>query len=193
MPASLSGSRGFAAALFIATLLVPFRATNAEQLPASLRGTWRIERILPTTNQGCWAPHEAASLVGSTLTYSQNEMRWRGGVVRLDDIFTRQVSARQFSNENAGPEHPASFEQLGILGEVVTEVDMQHSDAAVLPASTEIPGDAVMIVGPDRIVVSACGVYFDAVRPSPRRHGAQRALSSSVTGTRAQGTRSSGR
>lgn len=168
MSASVGGRSYCMAALLVGFLLLPFGRANAEQLPALLRGSWRIERILPTTNQGCWTRQDAESLVGTKLTYSQNEMRWRGGVVRLDDIFTREVSGAEFSKENAGPEQPASFAQLGIQADAVTEVDMQHADAAILPASTEIPGDAVMMVAPDRIVVSACGVYFEAVRPGTR-------------------------
>ena len=164
MSASLGGSGYCVTALLVATFLVPFMAAKAEQLPATLRGSWRIERILPTTNSGCWTREQAKSLVGSTLTYSQNEMRWRGGAVRLDDIYTRELSGEKFRRENAGAEKPANFEQLGIRADAVTEVDMQHPDAAVLPASTEIPGDSVLVVAPDRIVVSACGVYFEAAR-----------------------------
>lgn len=168
MSASFSGGSYGMAALLVASFLVPLRAATAEQLPASLHGNWRIERILPTTNSGCWPREEARSLVGSMLTYSQNEMRWRGGAVALDDIYTREVSGAQFQRENSGAERPASFEQLGIRRDAVTEVDMQHPDAAVLPASTEIPGDSVLMVAPDRIVVSACGVYFEATRPNSR-------------------------
>jgi hypothetical protein len=46
----------------------------------------------------------------------------------------------------------------------VTEVDIQHEDSDVLPASTAVPGDSVLLAGPNRIVVSACGVYFEATR-----------------------------
>ena len=143
-------------------------AARSEQLPASLRGTWRITRILPTTNSGCWTRNDAESLVGSTLTYGQYEMRWRGGGVPLYDIDTRVVSAAEFRKENDGPVRPASFTQLGVREAALTEVDMQHEDAAVLPASTEIPGDSVLMVAPDRIVVSACGVYYEAARVGSR-------------------------
>ncbi|HZQ43935.1 MAG TPA: hypothetical protein VFA99_11820 [Acidobacteriaceae bacterium] len=151
------------AALAIGLFSSTASTARAEQLPASLRGTWRITRILPTTNSGCWTREQAQSLVGTTLTYSQNQMRWRGGVVPLEDIYTRVVSAEDFSKENAGAE-PASFAQLGVRAAELTEVDMQHEDAAVLPASTEIPGDSVLMVAPDQIVVSACGVYYEATR-----------------------------
>ena len=166
------GQRKWMAALILATSTAAFSATTfsarAEQLPAGLRGTWRIARILPTTNSGCWTRGDAESLVGSTLTYGQYEMRWRDGAVRLYDIDTRVVSAAEFRKENDGPVRPASFAQLGVRASALTEVDMQHEDAAVLPASTEIPGDSVLMVGPDRIVVSACGVYYEATRVGSR-------------------------
>lgn len=89
-------------------------------------------------------------------------MRWRGGQVPLEDINTRQVTDREFRKENAG----ADFEQLGIHSPKVLEVDLQHEDADITGASTEVPGDSVLLVGPGRIVVSACGVYFEAMRPT---------------------------
>ena len=156
------------AALIAAISVTTFSSARAEQLPSSLRGAWRITRILPTTNSGCWTHEQGRTLLGSTLTYAQNEMRWRGGVVRLDDIDTREVTADDFRRENAGSEEPASFAQLGVRAAAVTEVDMQHEDADVLPASTEIPGDSVLMVAPGRIVVSACGVYYEATRVGSR-------------------------
>ena len=161
------GHRLWMAALSVAvfsSLCFVDSVARAEQLPASLRGMWRIARVLPTTNSGCWTRAEGESLVGSTLTYAQTWMRWRGGVVRLDDIYTRNVSAAEFRKENGGLKRAASFAQLGVSAAALTEVDMQHEDAAVLPASTEIPGDSVLMVAPDRIVVSACGVYYEATR-----------------------------
>ncbi|HEV2577899.1 MAG TPA: hypothetical protein VGU25_11885 [Acidobacteriaceae bacterium] len=155
------GQRFWMAALFAAVSSCTVSTARAEQLPASLRGTWRITRILPTTNSGCWTREQAQSLVGTTLTYGQSSMRWRGGLVPLEDIYTRVVSAEDFSKENAAPQ-PASFAQLGVRAAELVEVDMQHEDAAVLPASTEIPGDSVLMVAPGRIVVSACGVYYEA-------------------------------
>ncbi len=158
------GQRLWVAALFIAVSGSMISIARAEQLPGSLRGTWRITRILPTTNSSCWTREQAQSLVGTTLTYSQNEMRWRGGVVPLQDVFTRELGAAEFRDENKGSEQPATFAQLGVRAAALTEVDMQHEDAAVLPASTEVPGDSVLMVAPDRIVVSACGVYYEAAR-----------------------------
>jgi len=136
----------------------------AAPLPRPLEGTWRITRVLPTTNRSCWNQEQALPLVGSTLTYSAKSMRWRGGDVPLLGITTRSLTAEQFRKENSGPQTPADFAQLGIHAPAVTEVDMQHDDADITGASTEVPGDSVLLVSPARIVVSACGVYFEATR-----------------------------
>jgi hypothetical protein len=133
-------------------------------LPRSLAGTWRITRLLPTTNSTCWTRQQAEPLLGSTLTYSPSFMRWRGGKIEVTDISLREVTNNVFRQENDGPESPADFSQLGIRSRTVTEVDLQHEDAAVMPASTAVPGDSVLLVAPNRIVVSACGVYFEATR-----------------------------
>jgi len=133
-------------------------------LPHALAGTWRITRVLPTTNSTCWSRQDAMPLVGTTLTYRPSSMHWRGGQVPLTDVSLRQVTDEEFRQENAGPESPADFSQLGIHAHAVTEVDLQHEDSDVLPASTAVPGDSVLLVAPNRIVVNACGVYFEATR-----------------------------
>jgi len=173
--------------LAAALLLATATSVLAEPLPASLRGSWRIVRILPTTNTGCWTPQQAASLVGSILTYRQDAMRWRGGQVPLQDIDTRTLTAAEFRKENAGPTHPASFAQLGIHSSTVTEVDLQHEDAYILEGSTEVPGDSILMVSPTRIIVSACGVYFEATRLNSSRPATDRASETHSTHSRTTG------
>ncbi len=151
----------------LSTALVLFLAANtltAEQLPGRLQGSWHITRVLPTTNSACWGRGQAEPLLGSTLTYRDDSLRWRGGSVPLEDVTTRTVTDNVFQQENRGAESPASFAQLGIHTHAVTEVDLQHEDADITGATTEVPGDSVLLAGPNRIVVSACGVYFEATR-----------------------------
>ncbi len=147
-----------------ALLAVGSLATSAEPLPPSVAGSWRITRVLPTTNIGCWSPDQAKDLVGSTLTYGSSSMRWHGGEVTLEGVSTRQVTAAQFRKETASSGDGADFAQLGIRSARVLEVDMQHEDMDITGASTEVPGDSVLVVSPNRIVVSACGVYMEATR-----------------------------
>ena len=146
----------------------------AEPLPSRLSGTWRITRVLPTSNTACWDKTEAEPLLGSTLTYRDDSLHWRGGSVPLEDITTRLVSDADFRKENGGGETPATFSQLGIHARSVLEVDLQHEDADVTGATTEIPGDSVLLAGANRIVVSACGVYFEATRAAGLAHSSLR-------------------
>lgn len=145
-------------------------SVSAEPLPGRLGGTWRIIRVLPTTNTACWGREQAQPLLGSTLTYRGDSLRWRGGSVPLEDITTRFVSDAEFSRENHGGETPATFSQLGIHARSVLEVDLQHADADITGATTEVPGDSVLLAGSNRIVVSACGVYFEATRSAGLTH-----------------------
>ncbi len=142
---------------------------TAEPLPSRLEGTWRITRVLPTTNSACWGKDQAALLLGSTLTYRDNSLRWRGGTVPLEGVTTRFLTDADFRRENTGAT-PASFAQLGIRSRGVLEVDLQHEDADITGATTEVPGDSVLLAGPSRIIVSACGVYFEATRAASLTH-----------------------
>ena len=157
--------------LKLAAVLPLVAATlSAEPLPLRLGGAWRITRVLPTTNTACWDKQQAQPLLGSTLNYRDDSLRWRGGSVPLEGIATRTVSEATFAHENNRGEAPATFAQLGIHAHSVLEVDLQHEDADITGATTEVPGDSVLLAGPNRIVVSACGVYFEAIRVGGLTH-----------------------
>jgi hypothetical protein len=156
--------------LLAAALCVASLSIAAEQLPPQLAGVWKITRVLPTKNTACWDASQAQPLVGSTLEYRDEAMRWRGGEVPLQGIVVRNVTAEDFRKENASLGEPPAFADLGIHAQRVTEVDMQHEDADITGATTEVPGDSVLIVAPNRIVVSACGVFFEATRTAVLMH-----------------------
>jgi hypothetical protein len=140
-------------------------ALAQDPMPPQVRGSWKIVRMLPTKNEGCW--EGAKSLVGTTLTYRTNVMRWQGGEVPLTGVVTRTVTADDFQQETEQSwGTPLKLSELKIMSPKVTEVDLQHEDADVTGATTEVPGDAVMLVGRNTIVVSACGTFFEATRMS---------------------------
>ncbi len=145
-------------------VLMEALAGGAQTLPSQLAGSWKITRVMPTHNTACWDATQAQPLLGSTLYYSSTAMRWRGGEVPLQGITMRMVTGAQFKKENSGDDGAADFMQLGIRSGSVLEVNMQHEDADITGATTEVPGDSVLIAGQNRIVVSACGVFFEARR-----------------------------
>lgn len=152
-------------------------ASAQERLPQQVAGTWRITKVLPVRPTACWTEAKAQPLVGSELRYGQTEMRWQGGAVPLSGVTTRVVTPEVFEKENAGDGAGLTMEELGIRPRKVLEVNMQHEDMDITGATTEVPGDSVMVAGPGRIVVSACGVYLEA-----RRLGAGRGLETSAVG-----------
>ena len=136
-------------------------AAHAQAMPVSITGSWRIVKILPTHNTPCWDPDRAKTLLGSTLKYRQGAMTWQGGEVEIPEALSRELSKRKFQDE-----YKVDLAELGIHTEPVTEIDLQHEDADITGATTEVPGDTIVLAGPNRIVVSACGVFYEAVRAS---------------------------
>ena len=143
---------------FIAGLFAASDA-SAQAMPASITGKWRIVKILPTHNPQCWDEVRAKSLVGSTLVYQAHAMVWSGGAVPISDALSRTLSRRKYKDE-----YQVDLPELGIVAGSVEEIDLQHEDADITGATTEVPGDTIVIAGPGRIVVSACGVFYSAVR-----------------------------
>ena len=150
-------------ALALATLCA---SSRAQAIPASVAGRWRIVKIIPTKNVQCWDEARAKMLVGSTLFYRAHAMVWQGGTESITEALTRTISRRDFQGE-----YTVSFDELGIHAESITEIDLQHEDADVTGGSTEVPGDTIVLTGPGRIVVSACGVFYSAVRVTAKPAG----------------------
>ena len=153
--------RGWAVGLALAVMC---GGAWGQEMPQALRGEWRIVKILPTKNASCWDEARARELVGSRLRYEEGKMTWMGGTVDVSDTYPRTLTAQAFRGE-----YKVGLEELGIRAGVVTEFDLQHEDADVTGSTTEVPGDTVVLAGPGRIVVSACGVFYSAVRATPGR------------------------
>lgn len=139
---------------------LPVRARAQEALPREVAGVWWITRVLPVHAAGaCWTEKQAEPLVGSLLTYTGSSMRWRGGVVPLTGVTTRMVGIADLAEEAPRGDPNLKLADLGFSEARVREVNLQHDDADITGATTEVPGDSVLLAGPGRLVLSACGVY----------------------------------
>jgi hypothetical protein len=158
----------------ILLLLGLLRTTPAQTLPKELWGTWVVRRHVPTTTISCWGEKEAKTLIGTEVEYSATLFRWNKVVTKNPDAKTTTITADQFHDENSGGSTNGSqvtFRQLGIKADKVTQVMVQHPDAKITEATTEIPGDTVLIKDENTIIFSVCQVYFEAKRRvSPARN-----------------------
>ena len=145
--------------LFVTALALSGTVAHAQAMPGAIAGHWRIVRILPTKNPTCWDSRKARTLVGTTLHYEPQRLTWHGGPVPISDALTRNLSSRRFQDE-----YKLDPSDLGLRRPVVQEIDLQHEDADITGATTEVPGDTILVAGPGRIVVSACGVFYSAIR-----------------------------
>ncbi len=139
----------------------------AQSIPKEIWGKWTIKRELPTRTISCWGDADARKIIGTQIEYSDKFFRWDGVVTNDPTVDTRVLTADQFSRENSSPSSNGSqvdFHQLGIFAKQAREISIRHQPARVSRATTEIPGDSVLVKGPDTIVFSVCSVYFEAKR-----------------------------
>jgi hypothetical protein len=145
----------------IALLLVALSTASlsAQSMPASIVGKWRITRVLPTTNPQCWDRDRAKTLIGTLLTYQPHAITWQGGPATISEALTRTLSRRKFQDE-----YKVDLPEIGISALSITEIDLQHEDADFTGATTEVPGDTILLAGPGKLVVTVCGVFYAATR-----------------------------
>src|ERR1019366_2196121 len=139
----------------------------ARDVPAELRGRWVITRELPATTISCWGTDQAKALIGTEIQYTVDSFRWKDKIVNHPKIEAAIVSAQQFHDENSGHGtngSEVSFGQLGIRSPDPTQITLDHPPFEITRATTEIPGDAVLLKDKKIIVFSICNLYFEAKR-----------------------------
>jgi hypothetical protein len=140
---------------------------TAQNIPQELVGKWAIQRELPTKTISCWGEKAAKAIIGSEIEYSVDAFRWKTFVVNRPKVEVRIVSADRFERDNSSPSvkgSRVSFRELGIDAPEATQVTIEHSPAKISRATTEIPGDLLLVKNKNTIVFSVCNVYFEAKR-----------------------------
>jgi len=148
-------------------LLCLVMTAAAQEIPKELLGKWQIVRVLPTSTGVCWGEKEAQAIVGTEIEYSPSALRWKDLITRYSGISVREISAQQFHDENSFQSRNSSqitFAQLGIEKAKTIEIGIKHPAGDVTGATTEIPGDSVLLKDQNTIVFSLCSFYFTAER-----------------------------
>jgi hypothetical protein len=156
----------------LAILALAAFGASAEPIPNILWGKWTIKRILPTTSISCWDDKQARVLIGTELEYASDFFRWKTTITKNPQVETRTIMAEEFHNENSGRGRLSShvtFAQIGIKEPKVVQIEIKHNPAEITGGTTEIPGDLVVVKNPNTIVLSACGVFFEATRITNRK------------------------
>lgn len=144
--------------------------SSAQNFPQELVGKWLIKRDLPTRTICCWSEKEARAIIGTEIEYTADSFRWKNIVVKNPIVELTVVTAEQFQRDNSSPSvngSQVSFRQLGIDAAKVKQVNINHDPAEITGATTEIPGDVVLLKDRNTVIFSVCNVYFEAKRLRP--------------------------
>ncbi|MDQ6704365.1 MAG: molybdate ABC transporter substrate-binding protein [Acidobacteriota bacterium] len=144
-------------------------------IPLEIRGTWVIRKVLPTRTISCLGGKKSQALLGTELEYRPESFRWNTTTVRSLGSSVIRIDARQFAENNSGGGSDGSrvnLSQLGIVAPAVKQIVIRHPDMTIkngpLKDRSEIPGDVLLVKGPDALVFQVCNVYFEADRkPKP--------------------------
>jgi len=142
-------------------------APVSHEIPAALRGEWVITRLIPTRTISCWDSRDAKKLLRTTLHYGTDSFQWKDRGVPNTDVTMQSMTAFQFRDAYSGggaADSKIDFAQLGIRAPSATIVTLSHPDANITGATTEIPGDWVLLKNESTIVISVCNLYFEAHR-----------------------------
>ena len=162
----------------------------AAQMPQELIGKWVVQRVIPTGTISCWGEEDANGIIGSQIEYTPDSFRWKSTLVEHPALEVRVVSAEQFERENSSPSvngSQVSFRQLGIDTHETRQVSINHQPAEITKATTEIPGDEVLLKNDDSIVFSVCNLYFEAKRHRPSDSEIEAAIAKLGENTDAKG------
>jgi hypothetical protein len=153
--------------LLCSLVLLAGGVATAQNIPQELYGKWAIQRELPTRTISCWGEKEAKAIIGSEIEYAADSFRWKTVMVDRPRVEVKVVSADQFEHENSSPSvngSQVSFRQLGIHAPEAKQVTIGHPPAEITKATTEIPGDLLLVKNRNTIIFSVCNVYFEAKR-----------------------------
>jgi hypothetical protein len=141
---------GFALVLVVAPLLTA-------QIPArTIYGSWKIKRIIPTSNIQTSAD-DAKKYLGMEIVYSAEEFKFNGEAVEHPKYKTGRITADTFYEQYRAP-----LKELGVTRAAVATVEVQDAKGeAVLN-----PGAIVFVRSSNTIVTMWDGIYFEVVRES---------------------------
>jgi hypothetical protein len=142
--------------------------TPVSKIPQELLGKWVIRKVLPTDSIGCLDSKQAQTLVGTEVEYRADSFRWKTTNVQSSGSSTNLIGAQEFAQGNSGSGSRVGFNQLGIATSAVEQITINHPDVKIAElsqsGSAAVPGESVLVEGPNTIILEVCNTYFEARR-----------------------------
>jgi uncharacterized protein len=142
--------------------------TPSSKIPQELLGKWIVRKAVPTDTIGCLDNKQAEALVGTEIEYRADSFRWKTTNVQSSGSSSNMIGAQDFAQINSGSGSHVDFNRLGIAASAVKQITINHPEVKVAElaesGSTAVPGESVLVEGPNTIILEVCNTYFEARR-----------------------------
>jgi uncharacterized protein len=142
--------------------------TPVGKIPRELLGKWIVRKVVPTDTVGCLDSKQAQALVGTEIEYRADSFRWKTTNVQSSGSSTNVIGAQEFAQGNSGSGSHLDFNQLGIAASAVEQITINHPNVKIpelsQTGSAAVPGENVLMEGPNTIILEVCNTYFEARR-----------------------------
>jgi len=142
--------------------------TPVSKIPQELLGKWIVRKLVPTDTIGCLDSKQAQALVGTEIEYRADSFRWKTTNVPSSGSSTNMIGAQEFAKDNSGSGSHVDFDQLGIVTSAIKQITINHPDVKIAElmqnGSAAVPGESVLVEGPNTIIFEVCNSYFEGRR-----------------------------
>jgi uncharacterized protein len=142
--------------------------TPSGKIPQELLGKWIVRKVVATDTVGCLDSKQAQALLGAEIEYRADSFRWKTTNVQSSGSFTNLIGAQEFAQDSSGSGSLVDFNQLGIAASAVEQITINHPDVKIAElsqtGSAAVPGESVLVEGPNTIIFDVCNTYFEARR-----------------------------
>jgi len=142
--------------------------TPTSKIPQELLGKMDRSEVVVTDTVGCLDSKQAQALLGAEIEYRADSFRWKTTNVQSSGSSTNLIGAQEFAQGNSGSGSHLDFNQLGIAASAVEQVTINHPNVKLAElsqsGSAAVPGESVLVEGPNTIIFDVCNTYFEARR-----------------------------
>ena len=136
-----------------------FGQNEAANESATIYGTWILKSIYPTQNVEGPSPAQQKKLLGTAIVLDASTLKACGQSVPVKTIKVNQVSSNDFLQDNR-----VRFSEVGVEGESVTEIVINHRQSGTCFGAFPLPGQDIYVKSKNEILVYFEGVFYRALR-----------------------------